>query len=126
MKPSPLRALVIDDMAVMRHSLMMILKHHGFETTGASEGRVALDLLARRRYDLILCDWYMPGMNGSELIRKIRALRHDTPIIMVTAEGDPERVRELIGLGVSGYVIKPFRSEVLMNIVRKLFPRLKT
>ena len=120
---TPRKALVIDDMSVMRHILMVILKNHGFEAVGASEGRVALDLLARRKFDLVLCDWNMPGMNGSQLVQRIRELRPELPIVMVTAEGDPVLVKELIALGVNGYVIKPFRADLLMAAVRKIFPK---
>jgi two-component system chemotaxis response regulator CheY len=86
------------------------------EGSAATEtnGSVALDLLAKRKFDLVLCDWNMPGMNGSELVRAIRVTFPSIPIIMVTAESDPKRVAELRDLGVSGYVVKPFKPPVLV------------
>jgi len=114
-------AMVIDDMAVIRQLLMAILKDLDFECIGASNGRVALDLLSKRKVDLVLCDWNMPGMNGSELVKAIRATHPSLPIIMVTAESDPARVAELRDLGISGYVIKPFKPPVLVKLVQKIF-----
>lgn len=116
------QAMVIDDMAVIRQLLMAILKDLDFECIGASNGRVALDLLSKRKVDLVLCDWNMPGMNGSELVKAIRATHPSLPIIMVTAESDPARVAELRDLGISGYVIKPFKPPVLVKLVQKIFP----
>jgi two-component system chemotaxis response regulator CheY len=121
-KSIPKQALVVDDMSVIRQLLMAILKHIGFECLGASNGSVALDLLAKRKFDLVLCDWNMPGMNGSELVRAIRVTYPSIPIIMVTAESDPKRVAELRDLGVSGYVVKPFKPPVLVKLVEKIFP----
>lgn len=121
-KSAQKQALVVDDMSVIRQLLMAILKHLDFECQGASNGRVALDLLAKRKFDLVLCDWNMPGMNGSELVKAIRTTYPSVPIIMVTAESDPARVAELRDLGVDGYIVKPFKPPVLVKVVEKLFP----
>jgi CheY-like chemotaxis protein len=121
-KSAQKQALVVDDMSVIRQLLMAILKHLDFECQGASNGRVALDLLAKRKFDLVLCDWNMPGMNGTELVKAIRTTYPSVPIIMVTAESDPVRVAELRDLGVDGYIVKPFKPPVLVKVVEKLFP----
>ena len=122
MSPTPKRVLVVDDMATIRHILMVLLKNEGFECAGASNGRVALDMLSKRGFDLVLCDWNMPGMNGTELVKKIRAAHKALPIVMVTAEDEPERVMELRKLGVAGYIIKPFKPQALIAVLRRLFP----
>ena len=114
--------LVVDDMSSVRHILMVLLKGEGHDAVGASNGRVALDLLARRKYDLVLCDWNMPGMDGTQLVVKIREKYPVLPIIMVTAENSPERVKELAALGITGYLIKPFKPDALLSLVRRLFP----
>ena len=101
---------------------MVLLKNEGFESAGASNGRVALDMFSKRSFDLVLCDWNMPGMNGTELVRKIRAAHKKLPIVMVTAEDEPERVMELRKLGVAGYIIKPFKPQALTAVLRRLFP----
>lgn len=116
------RALVVDDMATIRHILMAILKNEGCECAGASNGAVALELLSRRTFHVVLCDWNMPGMNGSELVTKIRSAYPSLPIIMVTAEGEKERIEELMKLGVKGYIVKPFRQASLLAAMKKLFP----
>ena len=116
------QVLVVDDMSVIRHLLMEIMKRLNFECAGASNGRVALDLLSRKKFDLVLCDWNMPGMTGSELVKAIRTAYPDLPIIMVTAENEPDRVKELRNLGVRGYIVKPFKPPALIKVVEKLFP----
>ena len=116
------RVLVVDDMASIRSVVMALLKSEGYEAFGAGNGQAALDLLAKRQFDLVLSDWNMPEMNGSELVQRIRATDAKLPIIMVTAENDPGRVIELRDLGVNGYLIKPFKPAALMAVLSRLFP----
>lgn len=116
------RALVVDDMATIRHILMTMLKNEGCECAGASNGAVALELLARKSFHLVLCDWNMPGMNGSELVAKIRQAYPSLPIIMVTAEGEKARIQEMMALGIKGYIVKPFKQAALLASLAKIFP----
>lgn len=107
------RILVVDDMTSIRSVVLALLKSEGFEAMGAGSGQSALDLLSKKQFDLVLSDWNMPEMNGSELVQKIRATHKTLPIVMVTAENDPGRVTELRDLGVNGYLIKPFKPAAL-------------
>ncbi len=116
------RVLVVDDMASIRSVVMALLKSEGYEAFGAGNGQAALDLLSKKQFDLVLSDWNMPEMNGSELVQRIRATDTKLPIIMVTAENDPGRVMELRDLGVNGYLIKPFKPAALMAVLGRLFP----
>lgn len=116
------RVLVVDDMASIRSVVMALLKSAGYEAFGAGNGQAALDLLSKKQFDLVLSDWNMPEMNGSELVQRIRATDKKLPIIMVTAENDPGRVMELRDLGVNGYLIKAFKPAALMAVLDKLFP----
>jgi two-component system chemotaxis response regulator CheY len=116
------RVLVVDDMTSIRSVVMALLKSEGYEAFGAGNGQAALDLLSKKQFDLVLSDWSMPEMNGSELVQRIRATNTKLPIIMVTAESDPGRVTELRDLGVNGYLIKPFKPAALMAVLGRLFP----
>ncbi|NTV69841.1 MAG: response regulator [Azonexaceae bacterium] len=116
------KVLVVDDMTAIRQVIMAHLKNVGCEPLGVSNGRVALDLLARRQFDLVLSDWNMPGMDGTQLVTAIRAMNETIPIVMVTAEGDPKLLETLRELGISGYIIKPFRPQALLKLLGKIFP----
>lgn len=117
------KVLVVDDMTAIRQVIMAHLKSVGCEPLGVSNGRVALDLLARRRFDLVLSDWNMPGMDGTQLVTAIRAKDKTIPIVMVTAEGDPKLLQALRELGINGYIIKPFKPQALLKLLQKIFPK---
>lgn len=116
------KVLVVDDMMAIRQVLMAHLKSAGCEPMGVSSGRVALDFLGRERFDLILSDWNMPGMDGTQLVTAIRAKDKEIPVVMVTAEADPKLLAALRELGINGYLIKPFKPEALMRLLQKIFP----
>lgn len=116
------KVLVVDDMSAIRQVIMAHLKSVGCEPLGVSNGRVALDLLARRPFDLVLSDWNMPGMDGTQLVTAIRARNKTIPIVMVTAEGDPKLLQALRELGINGYIIKPFKPQALLKVLHKIFP----
>jgi len=117
------KVLVVDDMTAIRQVIMAHLKSVGCEPLGVSNGRVALDLLARRPFDLVLSDWNMPGMDGTQLVTAIRARNKTIPIVMVTAEGDPKLLETLRELGINGYIIKPFKPQALLKLLQKIFPK---
>lgn len=116
------KVLVVDDMTAIRQVIMAHLKSVGCEPLGVSNGRVALDLLARRPFDLVLSDWNMPGMDGTQLVAAIRAKNKTIPIVMVTAEGDPKLLQALREIGINGYIIKPFKPQALLKLLHKIFP----
>ena len=117
------KVLVVDDMTSIRQVIMAHLKSVGCEPMGVSNGRVALDMLARHRFDLVLSDWNMPGMDGTQLVTAIRARNKTIPIVMVTAEGDARLLETLREIGINGYIIKPFKPQVLLTLLRKIFPK---
>ena len=84
MKP---RILVIDDEAAIRDSLRMILEYEDYQFTGASSGQEGLTLVQRDRPDLVLLDIKMPGMDGMEVLRKLRALDETLPVVMISGHG---------------------------------------
>jgi len=113
-----MRALVIDDSRTMRRIVADILSGLGFDTSQASNGREALDLLdAGDAFDLACIDWNMPVMDGLEFVVAVRARREwrDLTLIMVTTEGEPGQVVRALAAGAHEYVMKPFTPDALAS-----------
>lgn len=108
--------LIVDDSKSMRRVLIKTLQLSGFrvgECLEASNGQEALDMLEGKWVDLILSDIHMPVMDGFGFIRSLRTreIFKDTPVVFVTTEASEARLMELMVLGASGYIRKPFRPE---------------
>ncbi|MCD6266463.1 MAG: response regulator [Deltaproteobacteria bacterium] len=119
-----MKVLIVDDFATMRRILKNILKQIGFSNIAeADDGKTALTELKKDKFDLVLCDWNMPGMSGLELLQNVRsdAGLKDTPFIMVTAEAQKENILEAVKAGVTNYVVKPFTAETIGEKLRKVF-----
>jgi two-component system chemotaxis response regulator CheY len=110
--------LIIDDSKSMRKVILKTLQLSGFELgecLEASNGQEALDVLEGKWIDLILSDVHMPVMDGFGFLRSLKEkdLYRNTPIVFVTTEANEDRLNELMTLGASGYIRKPFRPEVI-------------
>jgi two-component system, chemotaxis family, chemotaxis protein CheY len=111
-----MRALIVDDSSAMRAILRMILKQAGFATEEARYGEEALAKLAGSPVpDLTLLDWNMPGMNGLEVVKRLRAdHRLDRmQVMMVTTEAESRELGEALEAGANEYVMKPFTRDVI-------------
>jgi two-component system, chemotaxis family, chemotaxis protein CheY len=122
-----MRVLIVDDSAVMRRIHKNVLMEHGLEEADLVEtedGQQALTAASLQQVDLFLVDWNMPKLDGFQFVRKIRALPHyaKTPIIMITSEAARYNVVEAIQAGVTNYVVKPIKGDVLWQ---KLAPYVK-
>ncbi|HDZ58414.1 MAG TPA: response regulator [Pseudomonas xinjiangensis] len=119
--------LIVDDAPFIRDLVKKALRSHfpGLQIEEATNGRKAQQVLARASFDLILCDWEMPEMNGLELLQWFRSQPDSgkVPFIMVTSRGDKENVVEAIQAGVSDYIGKPFSNEQLIAKVKKSLHR---
>ena len=100
--------LVVDDEEPVRDVLCEYFESQGFGVEGAPDGVAALAAVGRRRPDLVLLDVRMPGIDGVEVLRRIRHAEPDVPVIMVTANEDVGLARETLKLGAFDYVAKPF------------------
>jgi two-component system, OmpR family, KDP operon response regulator KdpE len=122
--PQPFSLLVVDDEAALRRTLRASLVTSGFSVEEASTGTEAIGAVQRRAFDLILLDVNMPGMNGVEVCRQIRAIAPRTGIVMVTVrDAEEDKVRALEA-GADDYVTKPFRFRELIARVRAVLRRL--
>ena len=124
---SKLNVLVVDDAPFIRDLIKKGLRNlfPGLAVDEAADGRRAQTILGKQRFDLILCDWEMPGMTGLELLTWFRAQpdHKGVPFIMVTSRGDKENVVQAIQAGVSDYMGKPFSNEQLAAKVKKALQR---
>jgi two-component system OmpR family response regulator len=117
--------LVVDDDPQIRLLVTRFLQRHGYEVTGAPDGRVMMDVLARTTIDLIVLDLMLPGRSGVELCRDVRATSQ-VPIVMLTARS--EESDRIIGLegGADDYVTKPFSPRELLARIRAVLRRSRT
>jgi two-component system chemotaxis response regulator CheY len=122
-----MKILVVDDFSTMRRILKNLLKDLGFTNVQeADDGTTALPMLVQGDFDFVVTDWNMPGMQGIDLLRAIRAdnnLKH-LPVLMVTAEAKKEQIVAAAQAGVNGYVVKPFTAATLKEKLEKIFQRL--
>ena len=122
-----MKILVVDDFSTMRRIIKNLLKDLGFTNIQeADDGNTALPMLQQGDFDFVVTDWNMPGMQGIDLLRAIRAddkLKH-LPVLMVTAEAKKEQIVAAAQAGVNGYVVKPFTAGTLKEKLDKIFERL--
>jgi len=116
------RALAVDDSKTMRDMVSFTLKNAGFEVIEAEDGKDALTKLGTNTIDVVITDLNMPNMNGFELIRSLRASTNYkfTPILMLTTEGDDSKKQEGKSAGATGWIVKPFNPEKLIQVVQKV------
>ncbi|NUT94985.1 MAG: response regulator transcription factor [Saccharothrix sp.] len=114
--------LLVEDDEHIRQALGLALGDEGFAVTDAVSGEAALDLLARDGFDVVLLDLMLPGVDGLEVCRTLRA-RGDLPIIIVTARADASDVIAGLEAGADDYVTKPLVASVLAARIRALLRR---
>ena len=104
--------LIADDFATIRNIVVQGLKRNYEDITveEAKNGKEAQKMMIKNRYDLVICDWELPVMNGEELLKWIRNHRDidETPFIMLTSRSEKEYVMKAVSTGVDSYLIKPF------------------
>jgi signal transduction histidine kinase/DNA-binding response OmpR family regulator/HPt (histidine-containing phosphotransfer) domain-containing protein len=124
-----MRVLVVDDSITSQNIFKDTLESFSFDVVVADCGEKALDEIKKaadqvKIYDLVIMDWKMPGMDGIETARKIKALTETSRlprIIMATAFGRQEVMRQAKGIGLDGFLIKPVNPSVLFNTIMEVF-----
>ncbi|NRD73361.1 chemotaxis protein CheY [Shewanella sp. VB17] len=122
-----MKILVVDDFSTMRRIIKNLLRDLGFNNTQeADDGSTALPMLQNGDFDFVVTDWNMPGMQGIDLLKAIRADEKlkGIPVLMVTAESKREQIIAAAQAGVNGYVVKPFTAATLKEKLDKIFERL--
>jgi two-component system response regulator MprA len=117
------RLLIVDDDPSVREALELVLDLNGFGVATAADGSEAIRTLAVNRPDAVILDVLMPGLDGLEVCRRMRAVGDRTPVLMLTARAEvAERVAGLEA-GADDYLVKPFASEELVARLRALLRR---
>jgi two-component system, chemotaxis family, chemotaxis protein CheY len=116
------RALTVDDSKTMRDMVSYTLKNIGFEVIEAEDGQAALNVLNGQKVDVIITDLNMPVMDGITLIRNLRMKPEYkfVPILMLTTESDATKKDEGKNAGATGWIVKPFNPEKLVQVVQRV------
>lgn len=133
MFPAETKFLIVDDMPSLREVLKALLKKNGFnQITEANDGQEAYQMMvaakaAGKQYDVIICDWNMPNMNGMEFMKVIKAV--DTwksiPFILLTTESEKAKVMEAIVAGATNYMVKPVQEATVMEKLKAAWDKVK-
>ncbi|MCA9213571.1 MAG: response regulator [Planctomycetales bacterium] len=115
-------ALVVDDSTSMRQMVSFTLSQHGFEVVEGGNGQEAIDNVGSRAVNLVVTDLNMPVMDGITLIRELRAKPQfkTVPILMLTTETQDSKKQEGKAAGATGWIVKPFQPEKLLQVVDKV------
>jgi len=122
-----MKILIVDDFSTMRRIIKNLLRDLGFNNTvEADDGLTALPILNAGGIDFLVTDWNMPGMQGIDLLKTVRADPNlsTLPVLMVTAETKREQIIEAAQAGVNGYIVKPFTAATLKEKIEKIFERI--
>lgn len=120
----PKNVLIVDDSISMRQMVSFTLKQGGFEVFEAENGQEALQKLSNQKVQLIITDLNMPVMDGITLIQSVRQkpeMKH-TPILMLTTEGLASKKEQGKAAGATGWIVKPFDPQKLLQTVAKVLP----
>jgi len=122
------KILIVDDFSTMRRIIKNLLRDLGYTNTlEADDGLTALPILKGGGIEFLVTDWNMPGMQGIDLLREVRADASlaSLPVLMVTAEQKREQIVEAAEAGVNGYIVKPFTAQTLKEKIDKIFERIE-
>lgn len=114
------RIMTVDDSATIRQMVALTLRDAGYEVVEAVDGCDALERLAQTPVDMLITDLNMPNLDGVGLIRAVRQqpANRFIPIIMLTTESHDSKKQEGKAAGASGWIVKPFKPEQLIGVVR--------
>lgn len=118
------RILVVDDTKNIRMLLTKCLEHEGYQVETASDGLEALDMFRNNKYDLAFLDIKMSKLSGTEVLKSIREIGIDTPVIIITAYATVKNAVECTKLGAVTYIQKPFTADKIRTVLSELIIQL--
>ncbi len=119
------KIITIDDSKTMRDMVSFTLKGAGFDVLEAEDGQIGADMLKATKVDLIITDLNMPNMDGFGLIQSVRTNEgpnKHVPILVLTTESDATKKEKGKVAGATGWIVKPFNPEKLIQVVNKVCP----
>jgi len=111
--------LVVDDESDVCEMLVTILYEEGYVADIANNGKDAVKRVKEGGVDFVLLDIMMPEMDGIETLRQIKAVRHDIPVVMITANATLKTAQEAMRLGACDYITKPFNLECVKEVIKQ-------
>lgn len=119
------RILIVDDDQAMRLALSESLESCGYDIGTAENGKEALDIFNKRKFDLVVTDMKMPEMTGIEVLQGVKKLSHDIPVILITAYGTVNTAVEAMKEGAAEFIMKPFSLDDLEAVVKNVLSTYK-
>jgi two-component system chemotaxis response regulator CheY len=118
------KILAVDDSKTMRDMVSFTLRKAGFDVTEAADGQNALDVMRGKKFDLIITDINMPIMDGITLIKNVRtgSDHRAVPILILTTESDDTKKAAGKSAGATGWLVKPFSPDKLVELVNRVCP----
>ncbi len=116
----PARILVVDDESYVRDLLRRVLARRGHEVDVAADGGAALELLEGEDYDLVLTDVVMPGIDGFELLRRVKSAYPSVKVIVLTGYARKQSISDFLLYGADEYLSKPFQVQALLDSVERI------
>src|SRR5690606_12715445 len=113
------RILIVDDDPRVRSAIALLLEEEGYQPVQVESGPAALEAVAAQEFELILSDVAMPGMDGIELLAKLRKDAPDVPVVMISAHGDLETAVRAVREGAYDYLVKPIDDQRLYHTIDK-------
>ncbi len=115
------RVLIVDDAAFMRITIKNMLTKNGYEVVGEAEnGLVGVNLYNDLKPDIVTMDITMPELNGLDALKAIMQIDNKAKVVMLSAMGQQEMVKEAIISGAKGFVVKPFKEDTVVAALNKL------
>lgn len=112
--------MIVDDEMIIRESFLHWFEKFGYHVDAAASGPEALEKLEEFPFDLLFVDIKMPGMDGIELLARVKEEYPDTMVVIITAYGSIETAVEAMKLGASDYLLKPFKPDQLSLVMEKV------
>jgi CheY-like chemotaxis protein len=118
--PAKKKILIVDDAGPVVVLCVNVLQALGYAVKGANSGEVAIDILRKERFDMMVLDYKMPGLTGFEVFAQARAMQPDLAVVLVTGHGTTPIIEEANRLGFAAILLKPFTSDELRGTVEKV------
>ncbi|OGP68220.1 MAG: hypothetical protein A2170_14530 [Deltaproteobacteria bacterium RBG_13_53_10] len=119
------KILVIDDEPILRESLEMAFRMTGYDVRAARTGEEGIEIFQKETPDLVVLDHWLPGMNGDEVLRKIKEKDPEVPVLIMTAQGSIEMAVNSMKLGAFDFLVKPFELDQIESLVKKGLERIR-
>lgn len=121
--PTTRQILVVEDEQVVRNLLMRVVTSLGHTPLEASNVKEALAHIVERRVDLMLLDLHLGGTGGKDLLNMLHSRMWKVPTLVVSAYLSPEVIKELMSLGVSSIIVKPFKMDRLVSEIQRILSK---